>query len=131
MQVTRGRAMKWRLGACVLALAGALVPWAAVQGHWELSFSPGGTFPVGLLPARIVAADLNGDGRIDLVTVNSSSHDLSVLLNTPGPGFAPQVVIPAGGTSPHDLVVADFDRDGKPDIATANAKTHAPSRRLA
>jgi hypothetical protein len=29
----------------------------------------------------VVAADLNGDGQLDLVTANSNSDDVSVLIN--------------------------------------------------
>lgn len=36
---------------------------------------------VGLHPASVASGDFNGDGRADIVTVNSSSDDISVLLN--------------------------------------------------
>jgi subtilisin-like proprotein convertase family protein len=39
-------------------------------------------FSVGLNPSDIDKGDFNGDGKIDLITANSGSNDVSVLLNT-------------------------------------------------
>ncbi len=39
-------------------------------------------FTVGLNPSDIDKGDFNGDGKIDLITANSGSNDISVLLNT-------------------------------------------------
>jgi subtilisin-like proprotein convertase family protein len=41
-------------------------------------------FTVGLNPSDVDKGDFNGDGKIDLVTANSGSNDVSVLLNTCG-----------------------------------------------
>jgi len=38
---------------------------------------------VGSLPYSLTAADLNGDGRVDLISANAGNATLSVLLNTP------------------------------------------------
>jgi hypothetical protein len=43
-------------------------------------FSTGGSDPFG-----VAAADLNGDGRVDLVAANTSSNSVGVLLNTSAP----------------------------------------------
>jgi hypothetical protein len=45
-----------------------------------LRFSTGGTDPFG-----VAAADLNGDGLVDLVAANTSSNSVGVLLNTSAP----------------------------------------------
>src|SRR5262245_39250325 len=45
-----------------------------------LRFSTGGNDPFG-----VTAADLNGDGRVDLVAANSASSSVGVLLNTAAP----------------------------------------------
>jgi hypothetical protein len=40
--------------------------------------APGSPFPTGTGPTAIALADLNGDGKADIVTGNNGSHDLSV-----------------------------------------------------
>lgn len=66
--------------------------------------------------------DLNGDGFLDLSTVNEDSHDIRVFMNkADGTGlYHPflQPPLPIGvEASPNEP--ADFNADGKPDIAAA------------
>jgi hypothetical protein len=77
----------------------------------------------------IAVADMDGDGKLDLVTLSSQNVYISVLKNESVPGnisFAARVnfVVSnpygADGTTPVNLTVADFDKDGRPDIAVAN-----------
>jgi FG-GAP-like repeat len=64
------------------------------------------------------SADLNGDGRADVVT--RSGEIVSVFLNRGDGSFMPghDYDIPAG--DPGGIVVADLNRDSRPDIATEN-----------
>jgi hypothetical protein len=45
------------------------------------AFSPAKTYAEGSVPRWVAAADLNGDGRPDLVAANPDSNDLTVLFN--------------------------------------------------
>jgi hypothetical protein len=45
------------------------------------------TLALGSNPRRVVAADVNGDGRLGLITANSYHNNLSVLLNVFGLGI--------------------------------------------
>ena len=77
------------------------------------------TFPTGAAPTEIAAADLDLDGRVDLVTANALSKDLSVLRGKGDGTFFAPMNLPAGDT-PGTVLIADFNRDGKPDLATAD-----------
>jgi len=72
-------------------------------------------------PTRIVAADLNGDGRPDLIllTSESASNTVAVLLNdagNPGSFGAPQVL---SAPFANDVAVTDLNGDGRPDLVIA------------
>ena len=58
------------------------------------------------------AADLNGDGHMDLLVANRGSEDVHVYY---GPNWRRQVVL-SGQLFATDLDVADIDRDGQNDI---------------
>ncbi|HYD49690.1 MAG TPA: VCBS repeat-containing protein [Terriglobales bacterium] len=75
--------------------------------------------------ARIVTADFDNDGDIDIATANgrrvnfqTRDQDISVILNRgQNRGFAPGVGYAIGAqTQPEDIAVADFDSDGDTDI---------------
>jgi hypothetical protein len=75
-------------------------------------------FAAGDGPFQIIHDDLNGDGIPDLVTVNQTSDDLSVLLGLGSGDFAPAVSYPTGD-SPYDVVSGDLDGNGAPDLVVA------------
>ena len=52
------------------------------------SFAPQQTFVVGLGPSSVTTAEINGDGKPDLIAANAASDSVSVLLNTTVPFLA-------------------------------------------
>lgn len=78
----------------------------------------------------IAAADMNGDGKVDVVAADSGSHTLNVLLNDGTGKFSLPFSVPvADGVA--DLKVADFNGDSVPDIVAINYKTQKISLFLA
>jgi len=89
------------------------------------SFAPKVDFVTGTTPWHVTVADIDGDGKPDLVVPNSASNNVSVLRNTSTSGsivagsFAAKVDFIAG-SGPVSSFVADLDGDGKPDLALGN-----------
>ncbi|WP_437717285.1 VCBS repeat-containing protein [Sorangium sp. So ce448] len=85
--------------------------------------------PVGQQPVSMAAADLNGDGALDVATANAGGSSVSVLLNLGNGAFAAAVDYPVGASA-HSLVITDLDGDGAPDLAVATANTGGTVRVL-
>jgi hypothetical protein len=67
------------------------------------------------MSARIVAADFNGDGNLDVaVTYLGTTTGVAVLSGKGNGTFHAPVVL--GGTDPNWIAVGDLNRDGRPDI---------------
>ena len=76
-------------------------------------------YHVGGAPNMVVAGDFNGDGKMDLATVNSGSGDVSVLLGNGDGTFQAAKNFNVGGT-PTSLAVGDFNGDQKLDLAVGS-----------
>jgi hypothetical protein len=89
-----------------------------------ITFAAQQTFATGHSPRSVVLADVNGDGRPDLVVANANDDTVSVLLNTTAPGaaassFAPRVDFLVGNC-PDSVAVADVNGDSRPDLVVVN-----------
>ncbi len=87
-----------------------------------LVFSSEKKFPAGSMGRGLYAADLDADGKPDLV-VASQDGAVSVFKNTSTANtinFAQRLIYNIPGSVPESVVAVDLDGDNKPDIAVAN-----------
>ena len=137
--------MLGQLTGADVAASDDLTGSSALGGDWTLEFSTGSiesglafgqsvrdaytsilptfaaatTFGVGTTPISVATADFNGDGIADIVSANSISNTVSVLLGTGTGGFSAKTDFTVG-TAPYSVAVADFNGDSKADIVAAN-----------
>jgi hypothetical protein len=105
-----------------------LVAWTGVPGgdgvlvlrnQGGLRFVADPLVPVCDRPLRMVAADLDGDGRPDLsLTCFGYGPGLAAVLLSRGAGF--EVATYPAGTEPAAIAVADLDGDGARDLIIGN-----------
>jgi len=118
------------------AYAGDISIYQNISSNGTLAFAPRLVLPMiqGAYsnPSQVAVADVDGDGKPDIIALNSDSGLISIFRNVSSPGilttnsFAPRIDIPAP-TGTQDLAVRDLNGDGKPDIVTANGNSNSVS----
>jgi hypothetical protein len=84
----------------------------------QLAFSTY-TYNVGVQPTYVIAAELNGDGKPDLISANYGDNTLTVLTNN-GSGIFGFNATQHVGNHPRSVAAADVNGDGKLDLISAN-----------
>src|SRR5262249_37742007 len=83
------------------------------------AFLPPVHYTVGEGARAVAAADLDGDGVLDLVTGNSASATVSVLMGN-GDGTFRAAVHYVAGLAPSAVAAVDLDADGDRDLVVTN-----------
>ena len=93
-------------------------PWICVVKSYD-HFNTHIDYIVGNSPHAVVAVDINDDDRADIISTDSSSDSISILLNQEDGIFK---LIKQISTLPNPQAIADddFDNDGIIDIAVSN-----------
>ena len=82
-------------------------------------FGSNATVNVGNGPAAVIVADVNGDGRLDLISANYGDNTLTILTNNGSGAFGSNATNNVG-SAPIDLIAVDANGDGRPDVISVN-----------
>jgi hypothetical protein len=97
------------------------VPETSVSFLPAVAYDSGGS-----IPQSVAIADVNGDGKPDIVVGNYYQSDgqapgvVGVLLGNGDGTFRPVVTYETGGSPNYTVVIADVNRDGKADIIVSS-----------
>ncbi len=113
--------MPWYRSLSVLIVLSVALPVAA-----QLSFnSTTYPAPVNTFLGFSVAADMDRDGKPDIISTDASNPQLLVWYGTGGGKFgSPEIIGHLDGPS-GNIAVGDFNNDGKLDILAATGQSHA------
>ena len=89
-------------------------------GNGDGTFKTGETYLTGANALHATAADLNNDGKLDLVVCGDGTSAISVLLGNGDGTFHATAATPMAGQGPVSVVAADFNNDKKLDLAVSN-----------
>lgn len=99
---------------------------SVLLGNGDGTFQQRADYLTGNSPFAVAAADLNGDGELDLATANADSDSVSVLLGNGDGTFQAQTTYPTG-SYPFAITVGDLDGNGTPDLAATNYMANSVS----
>jgi hypothetical protein len=99
---------------------------SVLLGEGDGTFAAQATFATDGSPYSVILGDVNGDGRLDIVTANLSRDTTSVLLGIGDGTFAAQAAF-ATESHPRGVTLGDVNGDGRLDIVTANNVSNVSS----
>ena len=92
---------------------------AILLGNGNGTFQPPVDYSTGQGPFFVATADVNADGKLDLLVANAYGSSVGVLLGNGNGSFQADVNY-STGSSPVSVALADFNGDGKLDLVVAN-----------
>jgi len=100
-------------------LALIVVTTASLCLQAQVSFNLSSQPNTGSQPWVAAATDVNGDGKLDLVSANGQDNTLTVLTNSGGGIFVPASLVNVG-SSPLWIIAANLNGDGRTELSCVN-----------
>jgi hypothetical protein len=100
---------------------------AILLGNGDGTFRTHVDYPCSGQPKYMLAADLNGDGKLDLAVTDAATGKVHVFLGKGDGTFQDPTEFEEGGHRAVFLAAGDFNRDGRMDLAVVNADTNSVS----
>ena len=105
-------------GTCTSGVCATEGVISVLLGNGDGTFQQGGYSASASGEGALAVADVNGDGKLDVISVGGSG--VGVLLGNGNGTFQPQVVYNSGGEGADSVAIADVNGDGKPDLVVSN-----------
>lgn len=109
-------------GGATITLTNATTPQPLITGVMDIN----GNMPS---PYGIAAADMDGDGKVDLVATNYFTRNLAIFRNTSTPGnlsFSTESTTTPTPLYPAQIAFSDLDGDGLPDLSLVTQGAGSP-----
>ena len=107
-----------------------------LMGNGNGTFVAKPPFPVGTYPQAVIAADFDGNGKMDLavviapLTMPTTANNVKVLLGNGNGTFGALLSLSTNASIPESLAAFDFNNDGNPDLAVVNSGGGSTGNRI-
>src|SRR5262249_11475457 len=91
------------------------------NGDGTFAAAGGYSTGAGSNPEAVRVADVNNDSKLDLITANTGTNSIGVLLGNGAGAFGAVATFGSGGMFPQSLAVADLDGTNGPDVVVSNS----------
>lgn len=120
MKRNYGGGGKWTISrAAAAALGVAAFGGSEEAASAQITFAPPVAYPSGDQTFGVVAVDMNGDEKLDLVACNANANNVRVFIGQGDGTFLAMAPTPVPGR-PIKVAAGDLNGDGLPDAVTAN-----------
>ena len=103
-----------------IALLGCAAREALDGGQYARGLA---TYPTGRSPRSVAVADLDGDGRPDVVVANAGDGTVQLFAGAASGRLNPPARPVSAGNEPSDVDIVDIDQDRDGDLVVANHET--------
>ena len=95
-----------------------------------IGFAQASSVSVGTTPRYVLAVDINNDGKLDLLTANSGTGNVSIRTGNGDGTFSGTTNIDVGGGSPWVVAAVDLNKDQNLDLVTMHRQANVVRVRL-